>query len=123
MNLDSYEQEILKDFEDGAFEVDPLSDTEKELLRAAAKRTLTMKTRRVNIRLSEVDFQAIQKKAAQEGLPYQTLIASLIHKYTSGLLLDRSSGISVQDGLQGVREDSPFEGSVQDESPAFSEHT
>jgi len=63
------------------------------------------KTRRVNNRLTEVDFQPIQKKAVQEGLPYQTLIVSLIHTYTSGLLLDRSSEIPVQDGLHGVRED------------------
>lgn len=81
MNLDLYEQEILKDFEQGEFEITSLSDTEKERLRDIAKRTLMMKTRRVNIRLTEVDFQAIQKKAVQEGLPYQTLIASLIHTY------------------------------------------
>jgi predicted DNA binding CopG/RHH family protein len=42
------------------------------------------KDRRLNIRLSSKDLEAIQKRALAEGLPYQTLIASLLHKYASG---------------------------------------
>ena len=48
------------------------------------------KDRRVNIRISEKDLSAIQKRAVEEGLPYQTLIASLLHKYVSGRLVERS---------------------------------
>ena len=44
------------------------------------------KDRRLNIRLSSKDLEAIQKRALAEGLPYQTLIASLLHKYAAGLL-------------------------------------
>ena len=44
------------------------------------------KTKRCNIRLTEHDFKAIQMKAVDEGLPYQTLIGSLVHKYVMGRL-------------------------------------
>jgi predicted DNA binding CopG/RHH family protein len=44
------------------------------------------KDRRLNIRLSSKDLEAIQKRALEEGLPYQTLISSLLHKYASGRL-------------------------------------
>jgi predicted DNA binding CopG/RHH family protein len=44
------------------------------------------KDRRLNIRLSNKDLEAIQKRALEEGLPYQTLISSLLHKYASGRL-------------------------------------
>ena len=44
------------------------------------------KDRRLNIRLSSKDLEAIQKRALAEGLPYQTLIASLLHKYAAGCL-------------------------------------
>jgi predicted DNA binding CopG/RHH family protein len=44
------------------------------------------KDRRLNIRISTKDLEAIQKRALEEGLPYQTLIASLLHKYAAGRL-------------------------------------
>ena len=44
------------------------------------------KDRRLNIRLSSKDLEAIKKRALEEGLPYQTLISSLLHKYASGQL-------------------------------------
>ena len=44
------------------------------------------KDRRLNIRLSSKDLEAIQKRALAEGLPYQTLIANLLHKYATGRL-------------------------------------
>ena len=49
------------------------------------------KDRRLNIRLSSKDLEAIQKRALAEGLPYQTLIASLLHKYASGRLKEVKS--------------------------------
>jgi predicted DNA binding CopG/RHH family protein len=51
--------------------------------RALAKATFR-KDRRLNIRLSSKELEAIQKRALAEGLPYQTLISSLLHKYASG---------------------------------------
>jgi predicted DNA binding CopG/RHH family protein len=47
------------------------------------------KDRRINIRISEKDLLAIQKRAIEEGLPYQTLIASLLHKFATGRLVER----------------------------------
>ena len=49
------------------------------------------KDQRVNIRISGKDLGAIKKRALEEGLPYQTLISSLLHKYASGRLLDQKS--------------------------------
>jgi predicted DNA binding CopG/RHH family protein len=62
-----------------------LDADEKELLGSVAKATFR-KDRRLNIRLSSKDLEAIQKRALAEGLPYQTLISSLLHKYASGRL-------------------------------------
>lgn len=89
MNLDEYENEILEEYEDGNLRSIGISDSEKKNLSEVAANTLK-KNKRVNIRLSEHDLKAIQSKALQEGLPYQTLISSLIHKYTNGLLVDKS---------------------------------
>ncbi len=54
----------------------------------AARQTLK-KDRRVNIRLAQVDLQGIQTKAFAEGLPYQTLISSVLHKYVTGSLVSK----------------------------------
>jgi len=89
MNLDEYENEILEEYETGNLSSIGISDSEKKHLSEVAANTLK-KNKRVNIRLSEHDLKAIQSKALQEGLPYQTLISSLIHKYTNGLLVDKS---------------------------------
>ena len=89
MNLDEYENEILGEYEAGNLKSVGMNDSEKERLSEIAANTL-IKNKRVNIRLSEHDLRAIQNKAIQEGLPYQTLISSLIHKYTNGLLVDKS---------------------------------
>jgi predicted DNA binding CopG/RHH family protein len=51
-------------------------------------KTTFRKDRRLNIRLSSKDLEAIQKRALAEGLPYQTLIASLLHRYAAGRLKD-----------------------------------
>ena len=49
------------------------------------------KDRRVNIRISGKDLEALQKRALEEGIPYQTLIASLLHKFVSGRLIERAA--------------------------------
>ena len=81
---DAYELEVLE-----AFEKDLLKSvaTKAELskFRIAARAT-AIKDRRVNIRLSSGDLQDIQIKALEEGMPYQTLIASVLHKYVTGQL-------------------------------------
>ena len=87
--IDAYEREIL-----GAFEKGKLTSvaTKVELARIrAAARATAIKDRRVNIRLSTGDLNDIQTKAMQEGVPYQTLIASVLHKYVTGKLTERSA--------------------------------
>ena len=49
------------------------------------------KDKRVNIRMSQKDLTDIQKKAIEEGLPYQTLISSVLHKFIAGRLIERKS--------------------------------
>ena len=56
---------------------------------AAARNTLK-KDKRINLRLTQKDYQQIQIKAIEEGIPYQTLISSIIHKYLNGSLAPRS---------------------------------
>lgn len=85
--IDAYEEEVL-----GAFEGGKLNSvaTKAELARLkAAARATAIKDRRVNIRLSSGDLSDIQVKALEEGVPYQTLIASVLHKYVSGRLAER----------------------------------
>lgn len=54
----------------------------------AMARSFMRKTRRINIRLSPGDYVGIQRMAVEEGIPYQTLMASVIHKYVTGRLVD-----------------------------------
>jgi len=84
--LSEYEIEILTAYERGALQS---VATKEELvrLRDAARATGT-KDRRVNIRLSSGELQDIQARALEEGMPYQTLIASVMHKYVSGRLIE-----------------------------------
>ena len=87
--LDSYEDEVLQAYEAGKLR-SVATKAELAKFRAAARATST-KDRRVNIRLSSIDLQDIQARALQEGMPYQTLIASVLHKYVTGRLEERSS--------------------------------
>lgn len=57
----------------------------KRYVRAA--RHALKKDQRLNIRISQADLEEIQTKAYQEGLPYQTLISSVLHKYVTGSLV------------------------------------
>ena len=81
-NLDNEEQEILDTFNKGEW-VSKGENLDK--YKEAAKQTFA-KTHRINFRVSEKNFRGIQVKARKEGLPYQTLVSSIIHKYLSGQL-------------------------------------
>ena len=87
IKLNPEEQEILDSFENNEF-VSILSvDRRKELIEMA--KNTNKKTKRVNIRLSERDFERINIKAIEENIPYQTLIGSLIHKYLDGRFIEK----------------------------------
>ena len=87
MKLDAYETDILKAFESGKMR-SVATKAELAKFREAARAT-AIKDRRVNIRLSSGDLADIQVRALEEGMPYQTLIASVLHKYVSGRLAER----------------------------------
>jgi predicted DNA binding CopG/RHH family protein len=80
--LDPYELEVLEAYETGKLK-SIASKAELHRMRSAARAT-AIKDKRVNIRLSSVDLLDIQAKALAEGMPYQTLIASVLHKYVAG---------------------------------------
>ena len=86
-NHRGYEAEIARSFVKGEWK--PVKNLKKEMqrYREAAVETL-LKNRRVNIRISAMDLEGLQAKAAAEGLPYQTLMASVLHKYVSGRLVE-----------------------------------
>jgi predicted DNA binding CopG/RHH family protein len=85
--LDPYELEVLEAYESGKLK--PIaSKAELQRMRAAARAT-AIKDKRVNIRLSSADLLDIQAKALAEGMPYQTLIASVLHKYVAGKLAEK----------------------------------
>ncbi|GMV55949.1 MAG: hypothetical protein AMXMBFR6_17540 [Betaproteobacteria bacterium] len=86
---DAYETELLSAFEKGSLK-SVATKAELSKFKAAARAT-AIKDRRVNIRLSSGDLQDIQVKALQEGMPYQTLIASILHKYVTGKLSERKN--------------------------------
>ncbi len=88
--LTEEEQEILDSFERGEWvPVKDLSKRKRELIRYA--RNTLKKDRRLNIRISERDLNELQKKAVREGLPYQTFVSSILHKYVNGKLVEGKS--------------------------------
>ncbi len=83
IRLDAYEKEILDAYENGRLKPSSSGIDFQNVARSTMK-----KNRKINIRISENDLLALQRKAAREGIPYQTLIGSVLHKYASGLLKD-----------------------------------
>ncbi len=87
MKLDKYEKEII-DLEDEILsQAHKPSLKEKEHLIIAAKNTLN-KDKRINIRISSRDLLSLQRRANRYGMPYQTLISSVLHRYVSGEKLE-----------------------------------
>ena len=90
--IDDYELEVLSAYEQGKLKS---VATKGELARfKAAARATAIKDRRINIRLSASDLSDIQVKALEEGIPYQTLIASVLHKYVTGRLAEQPDRVS-----------------------------
>ena len=85
IQLDEEELQILRDFEAGELESIRNLPGEKRKLEETACHTL-QKDKRINIRISSRDLEKIQARAAKEGMPYQTYIASTLHKVVAGRL-------------------------------------
>lgn len=80
--LDPEEEEILKAFEEGKLVRVKNLEKEKKMLQEAARNTLN-KTKNINLRLSEKVVHKLKVKAAEEGIPYQTLASSVLHKFVN----------------------------------------
>jgi predicted DNA binding CopG/RHH family protein len=83
--LDNFEQSI----EDKAEKFVPLSDTERNEVETIIN--AANKNKNINIRISSYDIEKVKQRSAEEGIPYQTLISSVIHKYVAGKLVDEKA--------------------------------
>lgn len=61
----------------------------KKSMKDAAKKTL-LKDQRMNIRIPQKDLEGLKAKAMEEGLPYQSLVSSILHKYVTGMLIEKA---------------------------------
>jgi predicted DNA binding CopG/RHH family protein len=86
--LDREEREILEAFEKGQLKRSKKVTEQIKQHRAIAEATFK-KDARINIRLSSRDLRAIQSRALKEGIPYQTLVSSVLHKYVDGRLVEK----------------------------------
>ena len=86
--LQREERELLKSVERGEWRSAVSSRAVLKRYARAARRTLK-KDCRVNIRISQVDLEDLRVRAVEEGLPYQTLISSVLHKYVAGSFISK----------------------------------
>jgi predicted DNA binding CopG/RHH family protein len=92
LKLDAEEKELLRSLDAGEWKRVDNHAAEVERYRSYARYTLKLrKNRRVNIRLTEGDLQKLRHRAGEEGMPYQTLMASILHKYVEGRYIEKSS--------------------------------
>lgn len=86
--LDKEEKDLIDSYERGEWK--SVKKKEQAKYVKAAKESIA-KNKRINIRLTSKDYNDIQVKAIKEGIPYQTLISSIIHKYNKGELKSSAS--------------------------------
>lgn len=90
MKLSKEEKDLFDSVERGEWKTIPNFKKEAKRYQEYAKATFR-KDKRVNIRISEKDLVNIQRRALQEGLPYQTLMSSVLHKFVTGQLIEKTS--------------------------------
>jgi predicted DNA binding CopG/RHH family protein len=95
MNLDSEEIEILEAYESGKLTSVPDLGAELRRHREIAEATFR-KDQRITIRISGRDLNALRQRALVEGIPYQTLVASILHKYVDGRLIEKPYEMSLE---------------------------
>lgn len=88
--LNKEEKALLQSVESGEWRSVKNLNAEVRKYQGYARATLN-KDKRINIRISSKDLDGVQRRALEEGLPYQTLISSVIHKYVAGALVNRRS--------------------------------
>jgi len=89
MKYDKEEKAIVDAYEKGKMVLSTPTKKEIEAIKATARKTL-VKDKRITIRLYDHDYQGIQKKAIEIGIPYQTLISGIIHRYIEGDLISKT---------------------------------
>ncbi len=95
IELDSEEKEILEAFDKGALKRSKNSQQEIEKHKSIAEATFK-KDARINIRLSSRDLRSLKARALREGIPYQTFVSSILHKFTEGRLVEVSADKSFE---------------------------
>jgi len=88
MKYDKEEKAIVDAFEKGKMPLRTPSKKEIETIKTTARKTI-IKDKRITIRLYDHDYKGIQKKALEMGIPYQTLISGIIHRYIEGDLISK----------------------------------
>ncbi len=83
-----YEKEIIESYENDEWVSTSDLESDKKNYSQIARNTI-LKNKRINIRISERDLTKLKSKSVEEGLPYQTLISSILHKYISGKLIEQ----------------------------------
>ncbi|HON38191.1 MAG: hypothetical protein ACOX3E_00230 [Desulfomonilia bacterium] len=87
--LNDYEKEFVESFERGEWKSVPNVEQEiKKHRKIAAEFNRARKDENINIRIAKGDKEALKARAREEGIPYQTLLASIIHKYVTGRLVE-----------------------------------
>ena len=85
--LDDEERELYEAFENGKVKISPISAKRKKFWQQVAANSIAeRKKKALSLRLGERDIDRIKEKAAKKGLPYQTLIASIVHQYATDQL-------------------------------------
>jgi len=87
--LDQEEKDLMESIERGEWQSIKNLDGERKKVKEATQNTLKT-DKRINLSISQKDYRQIQIKAIEEGIPYQTLISSIIHKYLNGSLVSKS---------------------------------
>jgi predicted DNA binding CopG/RHH family protein len=88
MKFTKEEKEIIKSVENGEWETEPNFTKKKSLYQQYAANTMK-KDKRINFRISNRDLDELQKKAMYEGIPYQTYISSILHKFVNDRLIEK----------------------------------
>lgn len=93
MDLTPEEKDLLESVEKGEWQSVPDADNRAKQYQEYAKATFR-KDERINIRISQRDLVKLQQRALEEGMPYQTLITTILHKYVQGKLVDKVTDLA-----------------------------
>lgn len=88
--LDDEERELIESIENGEWV--PVADRTAAIAEAQGLARATLrKDRRMNVRISERDMEGLKARAAEEGIPYQTLVTMILHKYVAGRFVEKGT--------------------------------